>query len=90
MVDLLYPPGTGCRSSRLDPPLGSRLLELRSRIAKSGAPALGWDEIEEEEVAFYDAFFSAVSRWATDLAAEARARREIDEASGAGISRGSC
>ncbi len=29
-------------------PLGRRLLELRSRITQSGAPALGWDEIEEE------------------------------------------
>jgi predicted DNA-binding antitoxin AbrB/MazE fold protein len=29
-------------------PLGRNLLELRSRITKSGAPALGWDEIEEE------------------------------------------
>lgn len=26
-------------------PLGRKLLELRSRITKSGAPALGWDEI---------------------------------------------
>ena len=29
-------------------PLGRRLLEIRSEIAKSGATALGWDEIEEE------------------------------------------
>jgi hypothetical protein len=29
-------------------PLGRKLLELRSRITKSGVPALGWDEIEEE------------------------------------------
>jgi predicted DNA-binding antitoxin AbrB/MazE fold protein len=29
-------------------PLGRKLLELRSRITKSGAPTLGWDEIEEE------------------------------------------
>jgi predicted DNA-binding antitoxin AbrB/MazE fold protein len=29
-------------------PLGRKLLGLRSRITKSGAPALGWDEIEEE------------------------------------------
>jgi len=28
-------------------PLGRKLLELRSRITKSGAPALGWDEIAE-------------------------------------------
>jgi predicted DNA-binding antitoxin AbrB/MazE fold protein len=28
--------------------LGRRLLELRSQIAESGAPALGWNEIEEE------------------------------------------
>jgi predicted DNA-binding antitoxin AbrB/MazE fold protein len=32
-------------------PLGRKLLELRSRITKSGAPALGWDEIEEEVAA---------------------------------------
>jgi predicted DNA-binding antitoxin AbrB/MazE fold protein len=31
--------------------LGRRLLELRSEIARSGAPALGWDEIEEEAAA---------------------------------------
>ncbi len=29
-------------------PLGRKLLELRSQITKSGVPALGWDEIEEE------------------------------------------
>ena len=29
-------------------PLGRKLLELRSRITKSGAPGLDWDEIEEE------------------------------------------
>lgn len=29
-------------------PLGRKLLELRSRITKSGARAFGWDEIEEE------------------------------------------
>jgi predicted DNA-binding antitoxin AbrB/MazE fold protein len=29
-------------------PLGRKLLELRARITKSGAPTLGWDEIEEE------------------------------------------
>ncbi len=28
--------------------LGSRLRELRSRIVSSGAPALSWEEIEEE------------------------------------------
>jgi predicted DNA-binding antitoxin AbrB/MazE fold protein len=32
-------------------PLGRRLLEIRSEIAKSGATALGWDEIEEEVAA---------------------------------------
>ena len=32
-------------------PLGRKLLELRSRITKSGVPALGWDEIEEEVAA---------------------------------------
>jgi len=32
-------------------PLGRRLLELRSRIARSGAPGLGWDEIEAEVAA---------------------------------------
>ena len=32
-------------------PLGRRLLELRSRIAKAGVPALGWDEIAEEVAA---------------------------------------
>jgi predicted DNA-binding antitoxin AbrB/MazE fold protein len=32
-------------------PLGRRLLEIRSEIAKSGAAALGWDEIEEEVAA---------------------------------------
>ncbi len=31
--------------------LGRKLLELRSRIAESGAPALGWDEIEDEVAA---------------------------------------
>jgi len=31
--------------------LGFKLLELRSEIARSGAPALGWDEIEEEVAA---------------------------------------
>lgn len=29
-------------------PLGRKLLDLRSRITRSGAPALGWDEIDEE------------------------------------------
>ena len=29
-------------------PLGRKLRELRSRTLASGAPALGWDEIEEE------------------------------------------
>jgi len=29
-------------------PLGRQLRKLRSRILESGAPALGWDEIEEE------------------------------------------
>lgn len=28
-------------------PLGRRLRELRSQIVRSGAPALGWSEIEE-------------------------------------------
>ena len=32
-------------------PLGRRLLEIRSEIAKSGVTALGWDEIEEEVAA---------------------------------------
>ena len=32
-------------------PLGRRLLELRARIAKTGVPALGWDEIGEEVAA---------------------------------------
>jgi len=32
-------------------PLGRRLLEIRSEIAKSGATTLGWDEIEEEVAA---------------------------------------
>jgi predicted DNA-binding antitoxin AbrB/MazE fold protein len=31
--------------------LGRKLLELRSRIAASGVPALGWDEIEGEVAA---------------------------------------
>jgi predicted DNA-binding antitoxin AbrB/MazE fold protein len=31
--------------------LGRKLLELRSRIKRSGAPALGWDEIDEEVAA---------------------------------------
>ena len=29
-------------------PLGRKLRELRSRILRSGAPALGWEQIEEE------------------------------------------
>ena len=29
-------------------PLGRKLRELRSRILKSGAPALSWEEIEED------------------------------------------
>jgi predicted DNA-binding antitoxin AbrB/MazE fold protein len=32
-------------------PLGRRLLELRSEVAKSGATRLGWDEIEKEVTA---------------------------------------
>jgi len=28
--------------------LGRKLLELRDQIARSGAPTLGWDEVEEE------------------------------------------
>ena len=29
-------------------PLGRKLRELRSRILRSGAPTLGWEEIEED------------------------------------------
>jgi predicted DNA-binding antitoxin AbrB/MazE fold protein len=29
-------------------PLGRRLRELRSRIVRTGAPVLGWEEIKEE------------------------------------------
>jgi predicted DNA-binding antitoxin AbrB/MazE fold protein len=32
-------------------PLGRRLVELRARIAESGVPALGWDDIEGEVAA---------------------------------------
>jgi predicted DNA-binding antitoxin AbrB/MazE fold protein len=32
-------------------PLGRQLRELRARIQQSGAPALGWEEIEEEVAA---------------------------------------
>jgi len=39
---------TGFPTSFLAVRVLRKLLELRSRIMKSGAPALGWDEIEEE------------------------------------------
>lgn len=32
-------------------PLGRQLRELRSQILESGAPTLGWEEIEEEVAA---------------------------------------
>jgi hypothetical protein len=32
-------------------PLGRRLLAIRERIVRSGAPLLGWDQIEQEVAA---------------------------------------